>query len=412
MGLRVAIVGGGIGGLALAQGLRRGGVAVEVFERDAGLAARRQGYRIHLDGRAAKALHECLPPQLYELFRHTLATPGTALTVLDERLNVRHRGATGGGADPRVVEPAALSAPANRQTLREVLATGLEDTITYGRSCTGYDEGPGGVRLHFADGSSAEADVVVGADGVGSAVRRRRLPDARVVDTGARCVYGKTLLTPGTALPEPVRAGFTAVIGGAALGMACALVRFPEPPEVAARRLFPAAAVSPVADYVMWAVTGPAAEFKAGDEELLGAGPGELHRLAAAAIGGWHPELRALVDGAEVDETFLVRVSVSEPAPAWAPGPVTVLGDAIHAMSPAGGSGANTALMDAALLAGALIRADRGEEPLLAAVGGYEARMREYGYAAVAASTQNAGTMWARRHPVLARIAWLLGKGR
>ncbi|MFI5911896.1 FAD-dependent oxidoreductase [Dactylosporangium sp. NPDC051541] len=411
MSLRVAVVGGGIGGLCLAQGLRRSGVDVAVYERDSGPKMRRQGYRIHLDSRAARALHECLPPDVYELFRGTLGRPGAALSVIDERLKVLHR-TEGTGLDPRAADPDSLSAPANRQTLREVLSTGLEDVIVYGRRLVEYHEAdePQGIRLRFDDGSSARADVVVGADGVGSAVRHQLLPHARVADTGARCVYGKTPLTGGIELPEPVREGFTAVIGGAAVGMSCALVRFPEPPERVAERVCPAARLSPVADYVMWAVTGPAAAFGVADDDLLGRDDAGLHRLAAAAVSGWHPQLRELVDRADVEETFLIRINTAEPTPAWPPGRVTVLGDAIHAMSPAGGSGANTALMDAAILRAALVRADRGEQPLAEAVGEYEHRMREYGYAAVAASDRNMGGLWARRHPVLARIAWLLGK--
>jgi hypothetical protein len=46
------------------------------------------------------------------------------------------------------------------------------------------------------------------------------------------------------------------------------------------------------------------------------------------------------------------------------------------------------------------------------AIRGYEDQMREYGYAAVAAANQNTGTLWARRHPVLSRIARLLGRVR
>lgn len=70
------------------------------------------------------------------------------------------------------------------------------------------------------------------------------------------------------------------------------------------------------------------------------------------------------------------------PAP-WSPSRVTVLGDAIHGMPPAGGNGANTALRDAALLTRQLVRAARGEQPLIEAVGEYETEMRDYGFAAV-----------------------------
>jgi 2-polyprenyl-6-methoxyphenol hydroxylase-like FAD-dependent oxidoreductase len=47
-GLRVAVAGGGLGGLCLAQGLLKAGVDVTVYERDAQLAGRRQGYRLHV----------------------------------------------------------------------------------------------------------------------------------------------------------------------------------------------------------------------------------------------------------------------------------------------------------------------------------------------------------------------------
>jgi 2-polyprenyl-6-methoxyphenol hydroxylase-like FAD-dependent oxidoreductase len=67
---------------------------------------------------------------------------------------------------------------------------------------------------------------------------------------------------------------------------------------------------------------------------------------------------------------------------------VTLLGDAIHAMSPARGSGANTALRDAALLAAELGAAARGDKPVLSAIAHYEQEMAGYGFAAVRASQQ------------------------
>ena len=60
-GLRVAVAGGGLGGLCLAQGLLKAGVDVTVYERDAQLAARRQGYRLHVDARAGLAAAGLLP---------------------------------------------------------------------------------------------------------------------------------------------------------------------------------------------------------------------------------------------------------------------------------------------------------------------------------------------------------------
>ncbi|HEY1669439.1 MAG TPA: FAD-dependent monooxygenase [Trebonia sp.] len=104
------------------------------------------------------------------------------------------------------------------------------------------------------------------------------------------------------------------------------------------------------------------------------------------AIRRWHPDLVRLVELAAVPETSLVTVRIAVPVAPWQPSRVTLLGDAIHAMSPARGSGANTALRDAALLTAELAAAERGEKTLLQAVGTYERQMIDYGFAAVRAA--------------------------
>jgi len=424
-GLRVAVAGGGLGGLCLAQGLLKAGVDVTVYERDAQLAGRRQGYRLHVDARAGLALEQCLPPASLAVFQATCSEASTRLTVVSERLRVLNEQRRTTDADPYA--PATLSTSVNRQTLREVLAAGLDGRLVFGCELTGYEltgsrladselDSPqlagsqlagqgdrrGGVRLHFAGGRQAEADLLVGADGVGSAVRRQYLPAAAPADTGKRCVYGTIPLGPGEAdrLPSALRDGFTAVIGGQ-VGMATGVVRFRQRPEQAAPWL------SPAGDYLMWAVAGDGRRFGVADERLTAMSPTELHALTARMIRSWHPDLRALHARAAVDETFLVRIRTSPTVPPWPSSRVTVLGDAIHAMSPARGSGANTALQDAALLcrtltgtAGNGSRTDlagsgtsrpgsgatQNGGDLIAAVGEYERQMRDYGYAAVAAS--------------------------
>ena len=77
-----------------------------------------------------------------------------------------------------------------------------------------------------------------------------------------------------------------------------------------------------------------------------------------------------------------------------------MLGDAIHAMSPARGSGANTALQDAALLSRTLASAEDAGD-VVAAIGEYERQMREVGYAAVAASRQAETELGARRNKLM-----------
>jgi len=389
--LRVAVAGGGLGGLCLAQGLLRAGADVTVYERDDSLASRRQGYRLHVDARAGLALQACLPPESLALFQATCGQASLCLTVVSERLRVLHE-QVAAGTRPDPYAPATLSTSVNRLTFREVLASGLDGRIAFGRELTGYEAGSGGVRLRFADGRSADADVLVGADGVNSAVRRQYLPDAEPADSGGWCIYGKTPLSPDTTLPKVVGDGFTAVVGGR-IGMALGAVRFREPPQ--------AFGLTPAQDYLMWALAGDRRAFGVPDEQLAALDPGGLHALSAELIRTWHPALRALHAQADIDETFGVRVRTSPSVPAWPPSRVTVLGDAIHAMSPARGSGANTALKDAALLSRLLGTAAADGSDVVAAIGDYEQQVREYGYAAVAASRQAEAETGARRNPLL-----------
>ena len=68
---QVAIIGGGMGGLCLANGLKKAGIGVAVYERDQSPDSRPQGYRIHIDPQGSTALHECLPQHLWDLFCST-----------------------------------------------------------------------------------------------------------------------------------------------------------------------------------------------------------------------------------------------------------------------------------------------------------------------------------------------------
>jgi 2-polyprenyl-6-methoxyphenol hydroxylase-like FAD-dependent oxidoreductase len=389
--VKVAIAGAGIGGLCLAQGLLRAGLEVAVYERDQALDSAGQGYRLHID--AGPALRACLPPDLYELCAATSGLPGTAVTVATKRLRVLRRLELG-PPTPGPLPPGPLPPPtsANRQTLREILAARLDGVIEFGRTCTGFEQDAGGVTVQFSDGSSADADVLVGADGIGSPVRRRYLPHAEVEDTGIVCLYGRTPLTAQTRplLPAPVREGFTAVLGGG-IGLAAGLLDFREAPRQAAGRIAPDVRLSPAGPYLMWAVTGAARQVAGGGEtgQLAELSPADLHATASHAIRRWHPDLVRLVALAEAEATSLITVRIAVPVAAWPPSRVTLLGDAIHAMSPARGSGANTALRDAALLTAELTAAARGAKPPktpVQAIGCYERQMTGYGFAAVRAS--------------------------
>lgn len=172
--LKVLIVGAGLGGLSLAQGLRARGMSVAVFERDASPWVRPQGYRLHLDADALNAAREILPADLHAVFEATAQYTEPFTTILRTDLSVAKRLPTldehGEGVWPHDDGPAA-HANVDRATLRQILLTGLDGIVHYGKKLDRYESTPEGVTAHFADGSTAHGDVLVGADGIRSAVR-------------------------------------------------------------------------------------------------------------------------------------------------------------------------------------------------------------------------------------------------
>ena len=257
-------------------------------------------------------------------------------------------------------DPAALNAAVDRRTLRGILLAGLDDAVHFGKEFTHYEQGVGGLRAHFADGTTTDGDVLVAADGVGSRVRGQYLPHAAVVDTGGRCIYGKTPLTAETRpfVPAALADGFTAVVGPHAVGLALGLMEFGQRPEAAA--LGSAVALHSQGDYLMWGLTARRERFALADAASLALDSPGLQRVALRMTTGWDASVGALIARCAVGETFALAIRTAVPLAPWSPTTVTLLGDAIHAMSPAGGSGANTALRDAGLLCHQLGAAARG----------------------------------------------------
>src|SRR6202011_5453875 len=90
------------------------------------------------------------------------------------------------------------STSVNRLTLREILLAWLEDRVQFGKAFESLEQlEDGRVCAHFADGSSAAGNLLIGADGTNSAVRKLVAPDARIANIGQR-IYGKTPITGET----------------------------------------------------------------------------------------------------------------------------------------------------------------------------------------------------------------------
>src|SRR5207237_1625316 len=114
----------------------------------------------------------------------------------------------------------------------------------------------------------------------------------------------------------------------------------------------------------------------------------ELARLVLEMTPHWHPNLRRLFELTDPTTSFPINIRTSVPIPAWQTSNVTLLGDAIHTMTPGRGVGANTALRDAALLCRNLTAARDGRMTLIQAIREYEARMIDYGFDAVLKSRE------------------------
>ncbi|MFF1903031.1 FAD-dependent oxidoreductase [Kitasatospora sp. NPDC058218] len=387
------IVGAGLGGLALAHGLRGQGIDVAVYERDAHPDARPQGYRIQLDEPGLTGLRRCLPAPLFRLCLATAGAPPARVSVRDRRLDtLADRPAALGSGEAGEPGPFAFDRP----TLRRIMLSGLADHVHHGARLVDYrHEADGGVTARFADGRTATADLLVGADGVNSAVRPLLLPGARVEDAGLRLVYGRIPLdaTTRAGIPDWVFDSiFTVVTGGPGhphLGLGP--VELAARPDHAGPARIPPVALPPVGDYVACMVGAPVDHpAMPAFEDLRRLTPPALRRLATDLMGGdWHEDVHRLLGLWDTDSLFPLRISTAAPVPAWEPGPVTLIGDAIHAMSPVLAMGANTAIRDAGELTRALGSVSGAPDPgasLMEAVRGYEARMRDYAFAIVADS--------------------------
>jgi 2-polyprenyl-6-methoxyphenol hydroxylase-like FAD-dependent oxidoreductase len=377
----------------LAQGLKQDNIEVEVFERDHTPTDRLQGYRLSINATGRRALMACLPQGLFAKLIANCAKPSEGVTFLDHRLNrllaidLQHRDA----------EDADSELPVSRIALRGILSEGLNDVIHYGKRCVAFEDDPqDDVNARFEDGSTTTGDVLIGADGAGSHVRAQLLPQARRVETGIVAVSAKLGLSEDVrqATPQPILRGPTLILGPKGCFMFASTVDYEDKPPSGKQHY-------DHEKYVMW---GFSAHNEVLDFPANPAGGGQDAKAAVLAqMRGWHPALRWLVQTADPSTATAFAVKTSVPIRPWATRKVTLLGDALHNMTPFRGIGANTALRDAMALRRALVAVSRGEADLITALAAYEQDMIGYGFAAVQASLKNMERFHAKG--ILARSA-------
>jgi len=378
----IIIIGAGLCGLNLAQGLKKANVSFTIFERDSSSDFRPQGYRISIDNDGAQGLNRNLTPELWDLFERTCAENTgmpSQLNALDGSLLEGFILTKDGKSFVPKPKPADALGPyvVDRTILRAVLMTGLEENIVYGKSFKQYTITENGVKVHFTDGTTQEGTLLVGADGLRSPVRQQYLPEHHPVDTTGRCIYGKTPLNEK--LAEQVHEVVLKSVAFAfdkrhetPLTLLFQPIRFPnkEVPTQLKDKL------TKVEDYIFWVLISQQKTFNMEDAQFLKLSNKEAAQLTLDMTKDWVPSLRSIFELQDVSQAGALRLSsFTTKIPVWTPSAnVTLIGDAAHVMSPTGGAGANTALKDAANLCRVIVEEGISAE----SIGKFEEEMRVF----------------------------------
>ena len=333
MGYRIAIAGGGLGGLTAALALSQGGHEVIVLEQ--ATAHRTAGAGIQLSPNASRVLLRLgLGPALEakvtaaerSRFRHFR----TGKTITEARLGAEAEGRY--GAPYWQIHRADL-----HEALQESLDADprIELKLGYAISQDTITETPEGIFLPGIDGP---VDLLLGADGIHSEVRRWCFAEAPARFTGQ---VAWRFLVPSKGLAPGLQARESQVWWG------------------------------PRKHFVHYPVDGGAringvavVEARAWTEESW-ALPGQPEVLRSA-FQGWHPELQQLLERVTPEGLFQWGLFDRPPLPRWHRGPVALLGDACHPTLPFLAQGAAMAIEDSAALALALSQAPTVSDPLTA----------------------------------------------
>lgn len=344
--LRVAVIGGGIGGLGLALALAQHGVSAKVFERDAAFGVRRQGYGLTLQqgqrclrtlGLVDELVRRDTPSSSHFVFGADGGIVGffgprffPLARTTQVRLAVDVDEDLSAAAHDRFCRKHNVHAP--RQLLRQLLADRVAPgVVQWNKQLVRYTESDDGVSLEFADGTVEQADVLIGADGIYSSVRRQMLgaDDIPLRFLGVLVVLG---------IVECIHPLFRRRILQTVDGSTRIFVMpFTDKGEFSD------------ADTVMWQLSFPLDEAEA---RRLSADPVLLRAEAMRRCAAWFspmPELLAATAPEHICGTPVF--DRDPPIESQRSRRVVLIGDAAHPMSPFKGQGANQALLDAVDLA-------------------------------------------------------------
>ena len=319
---RIIIAGAGLGGLTAAGSLLLAGFDVEVYEQASELgeigAGVQQSANVthvmrHLGVLESLRAVACQPP----VTQFRIFNTGEALQELSLAENHERR-------------HGAPYLQLHRADFHRILAARVAelkpDAIHLGATATGFEEDEDGVTLHLADGRRVGGGVLIGADGIKSAVRRRIAGLARPDYTGDAAWR---LTVPVDRFPAGFMDGKSSIWVGPDK---YAVVYF-----LRGGTLLNFVACVELAEWIeeSWTLKRPWAELK-------------------ADFTGWHEDIHAIIDAADRDECYRWALNVYPRLETWSTARATLIGDAAHPTLPYLAQGAAMAVEDAAVLTRAL----------------------------------------------------------
>lgn len=317
--LNIAVCGGGVGGMAAAIALQAQGHDVQVFEQTRQFG--RVGADVNLTPNAVHALDRL---GVGEALRATAARPSHRISKMWDTAEETSRLPMSAAAEERYGAPQLTI---HRADLLAALEAGLAlGTLQFGRRVAGVTPLPEGAELQFAEGAAARFDLVIGADGIHSAIRLALFGPDDPQFTGL--VSWRGVFPRDRAGDIPDLDAFTKWWGP---GPDRQIVTFP---------------LSHGQEIFVFATNA-----QEGWTEEGWTLPGDIDELRAA-YADFHPDARALL--AACDSVTRSALHVREPMERWSMGHVTLLGDAAHPMVPFMAQGACMAIEDAVVLARAV----------------------------------------------------------
>ncbi|KAL3417499.1 early conidial development-2 [Phlyctema vagabunda] len=328
--MHVLIIGAGLGGLTLAQSLRKQGISFEVFERDNDKDTRSQGWAIAIHS-IIDRLVSSFPSDMPDLRE---ATNHLAPLTLPVQIAMFYPDRTDrvGFED----SPETPIIRAERYRLREWLSTNID--IKWGKRVSRVEHDDHGVTVYFEDGTNAKGDFLVGADGVRSTVRGQLLQKSddellKVVPLAA--IVGEMSLA-GEDFKRQLALGHSAyTLINPSLGFITFVGLHYVLPDAASARYF-------------WMIMMPDTTVGDADHWLQTASQQEKHDYVSNTVTKLPPRFREIFDLTPVEgirkQPHVWRDLELENIPASR---VVIIGDAAHAMTPFRGEGGYHAFIDA-----------------------------------------------------------------